>query len=303
MPDFKFTKHTDQEHTIKLDSYLIFAAWCNPFAVAGREAELQVGTAFAGQGAQIKITCKSEKGKKIGKIEGLISGNKYTGAIDIPHGIDPDDRVYFEVDLPKNGISGESNMIEVIGPVETTNMKWSAKEARRGDVLTLSADIQGVRTNTEVALVIYEHDQDGAHDRITEIPALVKSKKIEAKWEYEYHEDTDEIATQEEAQRYGTGYNPPEYFFTIKLADVELGKKQESGLLKFKDWVMIELKDKDGNAIPNKRYTINFADGTNASGTLDNSGCARHDSIPPGPYTVEFEGISGVSQTHVFVQP
>ena len=43
------------------------------------------------------------------------------------------------------------------------------------------------------SILIYEHDQDGAHDRICEIPAVVQDGKIEVKWEYEYHEDTDEI--------------------------------------------------------------------------------------------------------------
>ena len=90
-------------------------------------------------------------------------------------------------------------------------------------------------------IIIYEFDRDGAHDKIVELPATVKNKKIELQWAYEYHEDTDEIPSDAEMQRYGRNYNPPEYFFTVKVDKQEFGKKQESGLLEFKDWIEIEL--------------------------------------------------------------
>ena len=117
------------------------------------------------------------------------------------------------------------------------------------------------------------------------------------KWEYEYHEDTDEIPTQKEFDKYGGQYNPPEYFFTIKAEGVEYGKKQESGILKFKDWVNISLVDGQGRPIPNKKYTLVTADGKERKGTLDGEGRAREENLPPGSVTVTFdEDVNGFAE-------
>lgn len=291
--DLKFTKSTDTKHKIKLESSLISASWCSGKAIAGQIATFEVRTAFVGEGAPIKIKGKSEKGKKLGKIKDVIKRNKYVGELEIPEDTELDDMVYFEVELPKNDLEGESNRIPVFPPVQVFNLKWSAKEARRGDILTLSADVNGLRDHAEVTVIIYEYDRDNTHDKIVELPATVMNKKIELQWEYEYHEDTDEIPTQEELDQYGEQYNPPEYFFTVKVEDTEFGVKQESGLLEFKDWIELELKERDGTPIANARYVVRFADGTEREGSLDENARARLEDIPPGPYRVDFPDNPG----------
>lgn len=287
--DLKFTKSTDTEHEIKLESSLISASWRSGKAIAGQSATFEVRTAFVGEGAPIKITGKSENGKKLGKIKDVIKRNKYVGEFEIPEDTELDDMIYFEVEFTKNDLEGESNRIPVFPPVQVFNMKWSAKEARRGDVLTLSADTNGLRDHEEVTVIIYEYDRDSAHDKIVELPATVMDKRIELQWEYEYHEDTNEIPTQEELDKYGKKYNPPEYFFTVKVEDTEFGKQeQESGLLEFKDWVKIKLVDEEGNAIANEDYVLYLPDGQQRQGTLDSNGQAKEENIPPGEVTIEF---------------
>jgi hypothetical protein len=261
--ELKFTKSTDTEHKIELESALISASWRFGKAIAGQSVSFEVLTAFVGEGAPIKITGKSENGKKLGKIKDVIKRNKYVGEFEIPEDTEIDDMVYFEVELPKNDLEGESNRIPVFPPVQVFNLKWSAKEARRGDILTLSADVNGLRDKEEVTVVIYEYDRDGAHDKIIELPATVKNKRIELQWEFEYHENTDEIPTQEELQKYGKTYNPPEYFFTVKVEDTEFGKQaQESGLLEFKDWIEIEVLDSLGRPLSGDEFVLILADGT-----------------------------------------
>ena len=112
---------------------------------------------------------------------------------------------YQSTDLTK-----KSNCMYVYPAVEIKNLKWDKNEARRGDILKLTADVTNVYEGAEAEIQIWEHDSDGAHDLITKFPVIVKNKKIEADWEYEYHEDTDDIPTEEETEK---GYNPPEYFF------------------------------------------------------------------------------------------
>ncbi len=281
--DLKFTKSTDTEHEIKLESSLISASWRSGKAIAGQTATFEVLTAFVGEGAPIKITGKSENGKKLGKIKDVIKRNKYVGEFEIPEDTELDDKVFFEVELPKNDIEGESNRIPVFPPVQVFNLRWSAKEARRGDILTLSADVNGLRDHSEVTVIIYEYDRDSAHDKIIELPATVMNKRIELLWEYEYHEDTDEIPTQEELDKYGGKYNPPEYFFTVKVEDTEFGVEQESGLLEFRDWIEIKLVNPTGN----EEYVLRFPDGSERRGRFDNEGVLREENIPPGRYSIE----------------
>lgn len=285
MSDLKFNKSTDQEHEVTLNSSLVYAVWKQGAAIAGQAARFSVGTAFVGNGAKIKVKGKSENGENLGKISDTISNNVYDGELDIPEDAEIDDQIYFEVSLPDNGLDGESDRIPVIPPPDISNMKWSKNEARRGDIVKLSADAKNVRPHTEVTLVVYEYDRDGANDRITELPAEVIDEKIEVEWEYEYHEDTDEIPTEEEMQKYGRNYIPPEYFFTIKLNEVEYGRQQESGLLIFKDWVEIKLLNYTGN----ESYILHLPDGTEKRGSFDSNGIAREEDVPPGRCTIEVE--------------
>ena len=287
----RFNKSTDREHKEKLESHLISASWRRGFAVAGQSATFEVYTAFVGSGAEIKAKGKSENDKALGKISDVIFGNAYVGRFDVPEDTRIGDLIYFEVDFPKNGISGVSNRIPVFPPVRVTNMKWSAKEARRGDTLTLSADVMGLRHGTEASITIYEYDRDGLNDKIVELPVEVKSDKIELAWEYRYFEDTDEIPTEEELREYGASYNPPEYFFTVKIGDAEYGKKQESGLLVFKDWIDVKLLNSKGEPVPDANYVLKLADGTEKRGRLDGSGGARVEDVPPGKFKIVFPDL------------
>lgn len=288
MAELKFTKSTDSEEEIKLDSILVYAEWRCGVAVAGQTATVAVGTSFVGDGATVKITGKSKKGKKLGKLKGKMRSNMFVGRLEIPADTEVGDRVYFEAELSDNSLSGQSDEIPVVPGIQVTNLKWSADEARRGDILKLTADIDNVRDDTEVLITIYEHDRDGGHDKITEIPGLVKDKAVEVEWEYQYHEDVDELPTQEELERYGGSYNPPEYFFTVTIYDQVFGKEQESGLLVFKDWVEITYEDAEGNPVANANYVITLPDGEQRDGTLDGSGFVRIDGIPPGRCTIDF---------------
>ncbi|MFQ5498512.1 MAG: hypothetical protein ACE5FH_02465 [Candidatus Zixiibacteriota bacterium] len=289
--DLKFTKATDEEHEIKLEPVLIFADWQSNMAIGGQAVPFEIRTSMVGEGAPIKVVGKSANGKKLGKIKGVMKRNRFTDRFDIPDDIELGDEVYFEVKLPKNDLSDESHTIPAFPPVEVSNLKWSAAEARRGDVVTLSGDVKGLPAGAEVVVIIYEHDQDNCHDKITELPATVVDQKIELKWEYEYHEDTDEIPTDDEMQRYGGSYNPPEYFFAVKVGDTEYGDKQSPGLLTFKDWIEIKLVNQYGRPMPEEDYSLSLPDGTKRSGKLDKSGYAKEENIPPGQYEVEFSNL------------
>ena len=285
----KFTKSTDSEHEVKLDSSLISVSWTCGMAIGGQTASFEVLTELVGEGAPIKVKGKNENGKKLGKVEGVMRRNHFGGTFQIPEDIELGDKVFFEAKLSKNSLDGESEHIPAYPPIRVSNMKWSAKEARRGDTLTLSAEISGLPNEAELAVVIYEYDRDGRNDRITELPARVEDGRVEIRWEYEYHEDTDEIPGQQELDRYGGQYNPPEYFFTIKAEGVEYGKKQESGLLEFKDWVEVTLVREDGTPAADLSVTFTYPSGEQCTLTVPSDGILRIEDVPPGRFKIEAE--------------
>ena len=285
MPESKFSKSTDSEEKIKLDSALIYAAWRQGLAYAGSKAAFEIGTVFVGNGAQIQVAGKSENGKKLGKIKDIINSNKYIGSFEIPDDIKPGDRIYFEVKLPKNGIDDRSNTIPVFPKPAVTNMKWSVQKARRGDMVTLSADVKNVEPGTEATVLILEHDRDGAHDKIAELPARIKNSKLAIDWNFEYHEDIDDIPTQAELEKYGGKYSPPEYFFVLKMSDFEYGKNQESGLLQFEDWIELQLVNYTGE----EKYVLHLPDGSTKKGNFDDKGWVKIEKTLPGRYDIEIE--------------
>ena len=83
--------------------------------------------------------------------------------------------------------------------------------------IDFTATVLNVYEEIETETQIWEHDLDDAHDLVTKFPVKVKNQKIEAEWEFQYCEDTDDIPTDKETER---GYNPPEYFFRVIVAGV-----------------------------------------------------------------------------------
>ena len=289
-----FNKSADTKHKITLESSIVYAVWLSGTAQQGREAFLEVGTSFVGFGAAIEIKAKSQRGKTLGTINGKVCNNKYVGKVPISAEAELGDMAFFEVKLPALSLNAESSRIAIVPPIKVMNLQWSAAEARRGDVLTLKADVKNVNEEAPVKVIIFEADQDGANDRICEIETKVKNSKIELNWEYEYHEDTDEIPTEAELERYGRSYNPPEYFFVIEIDKQEFGRDQESGLLTFKDFIEIQANQGDGAVMANEDVVVHLPDGSQKQITLDEYGYAKIEGIPPGRCTVEFPNREGM---------
>jgi uncharacterized Zn-binding protein involved in type VI secretion len=162
-----------------------------------------------------------------------------------------------------------------------TNARWSEKQARVGDTVTLSADVSGFESGTEAEFRIFERDISSADDLIDTIKVTVSGGKIEADWEYRYTEDTDDVQTAQEQQR---GYSMPEYYFMATVGQAQA----RSGLLEYRDYVEISLKDGEGNVVPNAAYRLIFDNGQIMEGTLDSNGYKKVENVPPGQWSVEF---------------
>lgn len=162
-----------------------------------------------------------------------------------------------------------------------TKPEWSQKEARVGDTVKLTAEVSGFKSGTPAEILIFEKDVSSADDLIETISAELSGNKVEAEWEYKYVEDTDDAQSAKEQK---LGYSKPEYYFIVKVGNAQA----RSGLLDFRDYVEISLKDGEGNGVGDANYRVFFGNGQVKEGTLDSDGYKKVENIPPGEWSVEF---------------
>jgi len=273
---------TNEVKQVKLTSAIQVVAWNQPMAAPGAEISLDVLTSYVGNGAEIEIELSEHSGKKHGKLEGMIVGNRYRAAVMVPE--KARDALYADIKLSKHALKQKSPPLIIVPPIEITNLKWSAAEAQRGDILTVTADVEGAPDGTDAEVSIWEHDADGAHELVTKLKAPVEGGKIETEWEFQYQDDTADIPTHEETD---SGYRCPEYFFRVAIE----GVRTESGLLSFKDRIEFSLVNSDGTPAKNERYDLLLASGEKRSGSLDEEGGLVEKDVAPGPYNIVFPEI------------
>lgn len=281
---------TDKQQKIKVDSSICYALWLCGSARAGSQASLEVRTTFVGEGASIEITGYTSKDKKIGKISDTVTRNRFTGALDIPEKIDPDTQIYFEAKLPKHSLKMESNLIPVKPKAIFKKMGWDKKEVRRGDEVKISVEFDsGVANEDEAFIIIYEYSPDNNHEKVVSIPTQITNKKIDLTWKYECQDDTAQIPTQQELDPYKKNYKHPEYFFVVLLDEQRIGTKQESGLLRFKDTIELQVNDSYGQPLKDQAVEIYLPDGTTKEVKTDADGKLSDKDLPPGPIHIHIK--------------
>ena len=287
---------TDSPQKITVESRLIYILWLQGRAYAGFEAEFEVKTLLVGDGGVVKVTCRTEKGKKLDKIAGVMVLNRFRGKVLIPESVKPDDFIYLEVELPKHHLSDESNRIPVRPPVEVSSMTWSKQEIHRDEEVTMTCNFtNGVEDGDTVSVEVLEYDSAGIFTKVVTIPTTVTAMKIELNWQFIFQDDTNDIPTDKELKKYGKSYTQPCYFFIVKVDTISIGMKQESGLLKFLDWVEISLSDNEGEPCPDIKGSLTLADGSRKDFTLDDQGAHKLEEIVPGPISITFEDIPKVT--------
>jgi len=160
------------------------------------------------------------------------------------------------------------------------NAQWGAKEAAVGDKVKMTVTTAGIENGEEAILKVYIKDANFADHLFETITTEVQSDKVEEEWELQI--DQDLIERQD--QKASRGYSAPYYFFVADVA----GLQKRSGLLKFKDWMEINLEDEDGTKLGNQKYRVYLPSGEVREGALDGDGYAKVENIPPGRVEVEF---------------
>jgi hypothetical protein len=282
---------TDQQNTAQLASSIIYATWnvCRPSG--GTNVEIEVRTAYIGEGAQIQIRLHGEQSGDLGGVDDTMFGNRYCADVPVPDSVHIDEKIWFTATLPQLGLSENSEKIPAVPPIRLVSMAWGRQDASRGDIVDIRAEFLGLRDIVPCEVHILEHDQQGNHDPINRIPSEIRNGRLNLQWEYQYHEETAEIPTENELQPYGTHYNHPEYFFVVEIDGQRFGDGQESGLLRFKDW--IELKIPEELHRTSAGFSFQLADNSSTNSTPDTNGVIRMSDLPPGPV------IMNISETPI----
>ena len=184
-------------------------------------------------------------------------------------------------------------------PIFATSLKWDNQEVRRGEIVKLQGKFEGCLPNSEAAVIVYEYNPDGHHDKVTTMPTQLKNLDLEVQWEFDYYDNTAQIPIEQEKQKYQKHYVPVEYFFVVVIDGVKIGVGQESGKLRFKDAIILNAFV---GPLPAANYslTVETADGKAQTLQLDEKGECATGGLPPGRTAIK-EGkppaSSGKSQS------
>lgn len=180
--------------------------------------------------------------------------------------------------IDKKGVQEGNYDIELRAIKKTA---WSVREAAVGDKVKLEVETVGVKSGEKATLQIFIKDANFADHELEKIDAKVDSDKIGHEWEFRI----DEKLFKAQDYKEGKNYSCPYYYFVVETA----GIRQRSGLLKFKDWMELELKDKDGKALGGATYKVFSPNGLIKVGKLDGNGYAKIENLPPGRIKITYD--------------
>lgn len=242
-------------------------------AEAGKSKELADGSGAEDEAETenhyLDVKFKDKGGKPI-------TGVAYK--IDAPDNQSDQGNLYGKV--KKTGVEPGDYDIELKGVV---NAEWSQTSARVGDVVKLSADVAGYEDGTPAVFQIYERDLNGPDKALATKKAQVSGGKVETQWEYPYLEDPDDYPKEGKFERLSS----PKHIFVVTVGD----QQARSGLIEFKDYIEIELKDEDGRPIANEAYILYLANGEVREGTLDANGYKKEEKVPPCEWDITFPNL------------
>lgn len=163
-----------------------------------------------------------------------------------------------------------------------TKAEWSANSAYVGDKVKLLVDSVGIEDGEKAILQVFIKDSNCADRLLESFESKISGGKIEHEWELKVD---DNLAEGQDAKVRSSGYSSPSFYFTVMVANL----KTKSGLLIFKDYVEIEIKDDDGKPVGNIKYTVYLPNGGVKEGYLDKNGYAKVENLPPGGIEYKYD--------------
>lgn len=255
---------TDELTEVELPSTIEQVQWTQWIASPGGTVGLEVFTKYVGNNAELEVEVKDGGGGSY-VIKSQITNNAFIAFLPVPASAEK--TFDATVKLPKHSLTKKAQTLPLTAPFSISKAKWDRPIACRGDVLPLVATVKGLNDGTDVTISVWQHDPEGAHERITFFQGIVSGGKVEADWAFDYKGPLDVIVERDAG--------PVQFFYRVERN----GVFAESNLIKF-IWIAIELVGEDGVGIPSQRYGLRLPDGSQRVGRLDLDGRAIEDGIP-----------------------
>jgi hypothetical protein len=174
--------------------------------------------------------------------------------------------------ITKAGVKEGNYEIQLAGMAAA---EWSVSQAKVGDKVKLTAESFGIESGTKAIMAIFMKDSNSPDKMMKILDTQVKNDRIEAEWIFEVDE---EYLDTQDAKKERGGYSSPEYYFVATAANCSA----RSPLLRYQDWMELELEYEDGKPAAGLGYRIFFPNGEVRKGKLDSKGYAKEKKIPPG---------------------
>ncbi|MCO5170823.1 MAG: hypothetical protein M9894_31225 [Planctomycetes bacterium] len=164
--------------------------------------------------------------------------------------------------------------------------RWERTSARAGEAVRALAE--GLPADGPVVVRVWEHDVEGAHDLVDELPAEARGGRVEAAWIARWVDDDDDWGARYELL--GEAWSGPEYFFEVTGvgAHVRSGHEPER-LLRLAAAIDEAYVGPDGAPLAGAAFSITLADGSTREGALDGQGRLLLDDAILGPFVVHVE--------------
>ncbi|HET6567183.1 MAG TPA: PAAR domain-containing protein [Rhodothermales bacterium] len=164
--------------------------------------------------------------------------------------------------------------------------KWSTESASVGEQVSLAATADGIESGTQATFFIYQRDVGGHDTMLEQVQTTVQGNKVSAEWSFAYSQDDADNAPVSGQER----YSHPQFYFEVTAGAC----KARSNMLRYKDYIEIELVDEEEHPIPNAPYLLYLSDGTVRRGTLDGNGYRREENVPPVAHRIVFPDYQSI---------
>ena len=180
-------------------------------------------------------------------------------------------------EIKRQGVAEGSHEIKLRA---ITKARWSKDESGSGEKVNLEIETAGFEDGKVAEIEIWMKDINRADRKIVTIKGKKTSgDKVKTEWVFEYLD-----GEEKEASGGKKKYSSPQFYFVV---DID-GVRSRSGMLTYKDYIEIELKDKEGKPLENEPYIIRFSNGEIRKGNLDGNGYAKEENCPPVKHEIEF---------------
>jgi uncharacterized Zn-binding protein involved in type VI secretion len=159
-----------------------------------------------------------------------------------------------------------------------TTARWSVREARDDDTVQCIVETVGIEDGTPAVLQIYMRNLNSPDRVVRTVDNLqINSGSLSYDWQPWFFDETD-------PSKMYPGFLAPSFFFKVIIVDLA----ERSGILTYRDYIEIRLREHDETPIPNAEYRLHLATGEIRTGNVDGQGNARIENIPPCKCKVEF---------------